>query len=140
MQGMSESEARALGERWVRAAGRDLSGWRPGMLDNHGRRVLRADSFTIEWTSYHQDLHPWPDFRDAATRGAALEVVRERWGDPTVYLRAGPSPHMWTPHTAEMVDGRWLEGPLCRRRGSWAEPIAGTTEAEALVAALESAP
>lgn len=69
---MTPTQAEALGRRWLAAGG----GWRPGMLahdDSTGRehRINGAMVIPDEW---------WPDLRDAATRGAALDVVRERWG------------------------------------------------------------
>jgi hypothetical protein len=127
---LTDAEARALGERWLKAAGPNLEGWRSGMLDNHGRRVIRADAFTVEWTRYDADLHPWPDPRDPATRGAMLEVVRERLADPSAHL-VPPSPRdpgdVWT---------FWGQG----RDGMGRCYAFARTEAEALVAALEAAP
>lgn len=126
---MDEHEARPLGERWKRAGG----GWAPGMLIRYGDRGLAIDVHRVGGADGRDRQRPlddspwWPDFRDAATRGAALEVVRERWGDPLLYVRAVDDGSGWEAtspdNTMEIVTVAW-----------------GATEAEALVAALEAAP
>jgi hypothetical protein len=62
-----------------------------------------------------------PDFRDAATLGCLLALVRRAWGDPCMYLAP--------------ADG-WYVG----KGGRDSMPGEGPTEAAALVAALEAAP
>ena len=68
----------------------------------------------------------WPDLRDPATRGAALEVVRERWGEPTLCVLFDHGDRRW-------AVGRWEDGLALRGRG-------GDSEAEAICSALEDAP
>ena len=93
---LSDVEAEALGRRWIAAGG----GWREGMLSLDGWRVLAAGAICVCATDGGGDgadaverrecsaaLLGAPDLRDAATRGAALEVVRDRWESPTAYVR-----------------------------------------------------
>jgi hypothetical protein len=94
----------------------------PGMRDyllREGRVLDGGDTW---------DYAAWPvipDLTDAATRGCLLALVREAWGDPkiTVVPRGAT---VWA-----VVYAGWLhkKALACCR-----------TEAEALVAALESAP
>lgn len=136
---MTAAEAEALGRRWLAAGGQTL----PGMLlrpsdpnraavrvvdPDTGVRLANGDARMYSPTGTREDATPWatwwPDLRDAATRGACLEVVRERWGSPAASLvneRVGP-PQRWA-----ML---FLGGSV----------VHGATESEALVAALESAP
>lgn len=66
-----------------------------------------------------------PDLTDPATRGCLLALVREAWGDPRASTNASP-----------YGDGRWaVVDSKALRFYAW-----GTSEAEALVAALEAAP
>jgi hypothetical protein len=65
-----------------------------------------------------------PDLTDPATLGCLLALVRKAWGDPTlcaIYVD-GDDPVPWSVSINLSTDS------------------AGTTEAEALVAALEAAP
>jgi hypothetical protein len=62
-----------------------------------------------------------PDVTDAATLGCLLALVREAYGDPWLYARVDPEKVLWYVVTASGA--------------AWSK-----TEAEALVAALESAP
>ena len=64
-----------------------------------------------------------PDLTDPATMGCLLALVREAFGDPTLFAECHPVGAKWQTHS---VDG-----------GVFGE---GSTEAEALVAALEVAP
>lgn len=136
---MTPAEAEALGRRWIAAGG----GWRDGMLagGGHPRRTLFGSSQSGSTYGYALPLpknkrgvqlrppcppldpKAWPDLRDPATRGAALEVVRERWGDPTAYVRYS---HEWKSWYAYA--------------GTWC-PVGGAHDSEeaALVAALEAA-
>lgn len=118
---MTEDQARAVGAAWLAAGG----GWRPGML----WRVMREAPLE----SYHgrideqrrapAERSAWPDLRDPATLGAALAVVRERWGDPGMFARRSTSRGLWR-----------VSGSDTR------SVVEAETEAEALVAALEAAP
>jgi hypothetical protein len=67
-----------------------------------------------------------PDMSDPATRGAFLAVVREAWGDPGAHTRRTLERDRWA-----LVLDYPPGGPGV---------YFGATEAEALVAALESAP
>jgi hypothetical protein len=142
---LTDEQARALGERWVKAGG----GWRPGMWarpadpadspsEEGGWRVSAVEAsgtplFDYEWYGGLREPLPegaWPDLRDPATKGAALGFLRERLN------RSGLA-------TANRA-GRWYVGDWhYGDRGEW-EPgfivyDEGSEEA-ALVAALEAAP
>jgi hypothetical protein len=96
---------------------RDDDGW-PCWFDSSGSDSWErhGEDITIQWE------HP-------ATLGALLGLVRERWGVPSAYLiRDRPGWRMW-------VHG--MEAECIRLRIA---PTQGSTEAEALIAALEAAP
>jgi hypothetical protein len=69
-----------------------------------------------------------PDLTDPATLGCLLALVREAWGDPYVYVLSCANDWFTVCSPAD-EGGKWLRHP----------PIDGSTEAEALVAALEAA-
>lgn len=145
---MTPAEAEALGRRWIAAGG----GWRDGMRagGGHPRRTLFGSSQSGSTYGYALPLpknkrgvqlrppcppldpKAWPDLRDPATRGAALEVVRERWLDGWAHIF--------------FVDGEWCLRVL--PGGAMLEPFShkrlrdfrAATEAEVLVLALEAAP
>lgn len=108
--------------------------WMPGMLTVGGARVghtsggsgyvhtWEEDPGCVVETSGYLTAADLPDLTDAATVGCLLALVREVWGDNTHAERwfVGPG---WSV---------WLEAENNERTGA--------TEAEALVAALESAP
>ena len=151
---MTPAEAEALGRRWLAAGG----GWRKGMRSLNGYRlisVIAPDIFIVsmegsgEITKFiamrrltygPEGIHKagpgdrlpeWPDvpdLRDPATRGAALEVVRERL-DSAMFHTDGL-------YVARVDGSRW-EVWTDTHAYKWA---AGASEAEALVAALEAAP
>lgn len=74
--------------------------WRAGMADTMGRRVLAArdgmclcawyegpsgaEQPRMGWVRFEQ-MAPI-DFDDGPTRGALLDVAREMWVDPSIYL------------------------------------------------------
>lgn len=92
--------------------------WMPGMKVDGGFRVVES---LVPFT-FPVDL---PDLSDPATLGCLLAIVREAWGDPRASTNASP-----------YGDGRWaVSDSKARRAYAW-----GTSEADALVAALESAP
>ena len=105
--------------------------WTPGML----AKGLRVVSVNAEYRYLH--VHPGslqlpaegytlPDLSDPATVGCLLALVREAWGEPKAYVAArGEGLDLWAV---------CLPQPRADRFGH------GATEAEALVAALESAP
>jgi hypothetical protein len=110
---MNDDELRALADRVVACRH-----WRPmpGMRDLQGRT----------WTPdllWRWHPHDRPDLSDPATVGCLLALVREAYGDER--LACVPWRRGWA------VDRVWL------RSGRLSH---ATTEAEALVAALESAP
>ena len=117
---MTDEEAMALGLRAVACKG---FRWMGGMMDMQGRTVTPC----ILFRAHPSDT---PDFRDPATMGCLLALVREAWGDPTATTAA----------TREADRSRgWLVD--CWDTQS---PLSGLgpfkSEAEALVAALEAAP
>ena len=67
---------------------------------------------------------PWlPDLSDALTRAGLLEVVRRAWDDETASVR---------------FFGRWPLESMWEYRGRWV--CYGSSELDALLAALEAAP
>lgn len=136
---ISDTEAEALGRRWQAACGQWWQAWRPGMLwrVTHSRnegRISDVSPGAVNFRHYMPpgDPGPWPDLRDAATRGAALEVVRERWGAPALQV---------SPVVATQPDGV-PTGIVTAWRYYVNDPEEhfghAATEPEALVAALEA--
>jgi len=118
---MTDEQARALGERWIKAGG----GWYAGMTD--------AQTSTVRYPIHYYDS-AIPDLRDPATRGAALQVVRERWREPSYSLTA-------VDESCYPIRWEWIDGGLAAPM--LGHPIAYQqfdSEAEALVAALEALP
>ena len=109
-------------------------GWRPmgGMLDiESGLRAVTVDGggFVIgRATTWRADKFI-PDLTDPATLGCLLALVREAWGDPGIYVQRRDYPNDPPDSWVWLTDGR--TAPIVRICG---------TEAEALVAALESQP
>jgi len=94
--------------------------WMPGML-----ACLYREDGTLMGSNRHGNPGPdfLPDLSDPATRGCLLSLVREAWGDPHVcsgFRQFSLHPVVWVP--------------------SQDKHFSGTTEAEALIAALEAAP
>ena len=131
---MSEDKVE-LGRRVVACKGWR---WMPGMATVQGERVvLMDDDGTLRLAA------PWggtvgvtavrsffdssgaclPDLTDPATLGCLLALVREAWGDPAIYA-------------STENDGTW--GVF--NTDDWLVTHKHDSEAEALVAALESAP
>lgn len=115
--------------------------WMPGMLDEHGDRVLRVRDGTIATDSDadgNGGLHMqpvcagvYPDLSDPATLGCLEHLVREAWKGCTVDIEQYPS-------------GWWGVGVLGIESSNVVElefrsGIPGVL-AEALVGALEAAP
>jgi len=92
--------------------------WMPGMKLTTG---LRLSESLVPFT-FPVDL---PDLSDPATLGCLLALVREAWNEPR--LASIPSGRRWS------VSYVWMRKPH--------DSVSGhhTTEAEALVAALEAA-
>lgn len=104
------------GWRWM--GGMLAGGFRVCRVDPHGYRFGWSDSSY----AYRIADDVLPDLTDPATLGCLLALVREAWGDPKAYVRAGRG---W----------EWVSDFCVERR-----PPCGETEAAALVAALEAAP
>ena len=85
-----------------------------------------------------------PDLTDAATIGCLLALVRKAWRCPTVYARQSTTRRVSDGVLAWEVCDLWLDAEACRALGVPREGGVGSwghgSEAEALVAALESAP
>lgn len=135
-----ESDKIELGKRAVACRGWR---WSPGMLDLFGRRVLCVwpDDFGNKWSHIPEncvvrDADALPDLSDAATIGCLLALVREAYRDPS---------KLWEGHVEVRRDHRTLFFVVSfghNASGALVEDTLATggTEAEALVAALESAP
>ena len=120
--------------------------WMPGMLTLEeivppavtlgwdAARVLHTDEGEVVRVctvlGKVRDIHDTalPDLTDPATLGGLLALVREAWGDPYVYVLSCAN-DWFTVCSPAAEGGKWLRHP----------PIDGSTEAEALVAALEAA-
>lgn len=76
---MTESHVIKLGRRWVA----ENDSGKAGMLV----RTEAGDAKRLTEDTRLSDVVGWPDFRDGATKGAALHVVREQWGDPGIFIR-----------------------------------------------------
>lgn len=93
-----------------------------------------AEAFRAASTAYA------PDLTDPATLGCLLARVREAYGDPSLYVRLSDTTRQSDGVRAWEVLG-WLDAARSPdgRGGSW-RGWGYASEAEALVAALESAP
>jgi len=121
--------------------------WMPGMADHFGRRVMQVypDELGFRWSHLLKncvvrDADALPDLTDPATLGCLLALVREAWGDPSLYVRRGSTTRKSDGVRAWEVLG-WLDPSRSPdgRGGSWSG-WGYASEAEALVAALEAAP
>jgi hypothetical protein len=85
-----------------------------------------------------------PDLSDPATLGCLLALVRKAWRCPTVYVRQSTTRRVSDGVIAWEVCDLYLDAEACRALGVPREGSVGSwghgSEAEALVAALESAP
>ena len=96
--------------------------WMPGMLAiMPARRTTTARVSDVGWCSDESDR---PDLTDPATLGCLLALVREVWGDPSVGIFRSALGQEW----CVLIQKGGLQG------------FHATTEAAALVAALEVAP
>jgi len=106
-----------LNAKWRELLAVNRTWWWPGML------VQDGDRYTEE-SRYPRSVRV-PDWRDPATLGCLLAMVRKAWGDDEIYFGSSLNTK--------------------RKRWSWVmrgvDRIGqGDTEAEALLAALEAAP
>lgn len=115
---MTDDEAMALG---LRAVATKHWRWMGGMKDMQGRTVTPC----ILFRSHPTDT---PDFRDPATMGCLVHLVREAWDDPCACvfpIDYGPGGVRWV--------ARLTAGGRDMTQGVHA------SEAEGLVTALEAA-
>jgi hypothetical protein len=143
---VTHDEAKALG---LRALECDGFRWMPGMLDTGNERMLKAvgpmwDDTGVEGAEPHSNYPP--DFRDPATLGCLLALVRETWGE---WAHLVPfATNVKDEEAGDLVPAMWWTlADIKKRRGILAGGeddfptyLAGQTQAEALVAALEAAP
>ena len=127
---MTDAESNELARRAVACKGFRWR-WMPGMLDVSGRRVLCVwpDDLGIKWSHIPEncvvrDADALPDLTDAATLGCLLALVREAWESPKANVS-------WVTYDKCMV---------VFATGHAQKFLLASTEAEALVAALEAAP
>ncbi len=113
---MTDDEAMALG---LRAVATKHWRWMGGMKDMQGRTVTPC----ILFRSHPTDT---PDFRDPATMGCLLALVRGALKCPEAHVYYATVSRLWVV--------RWGVVGVGQRS------VDALTEAEALVAALEAAP
>ena len=101
---INENAAGVMGRRLARCK---AWRWRPGMLTLSGLRVTSAfgrDASGVLDPAYHEvSVAPSdaPDLRDAATRGAVLDLARAIWRDETLCVAVysttsgGQTRHAW---------------------------------------------
>ena len=105
--------------------------WMPGMLLDRNERLVGIDEEGCPYGHSHTAGHRvWlgegshPNLSDPATLGCLLALVREAWGQGVYLLPDGG----WYVKGARLQDGVSIGLGIC-----------ATSEAEALVAALEAA-
>lgn len=156
---MTNEQAMELGKRLVACPG---FRWMPGMLvlgASHRSRIVDAgEAHALVWVKDpHTQGCPWdpepledeypdavPNLNDPATLGCLLELVREAWGE---WAHLVPfKTNTLDEATGELVPALWwalasLDEPegICVDLGGEYQFLAGPTQAEALVAALEAA-
>ena len=101
---INENAAEVIGRRLARCG---AWRWRPGMLTLSGLRVTSAfgrDASGVLDPAYHEVAvggDDVPDLRDAATRGAVLDLARAIWRDETLCVAVysttsgGQTRHAW---------------------------------------------
>lgn len=103
----------SLGVRWIAKGGGLLPGMSamlvgvPGDYRARVHRIEGAAFYTTDTTSLPYALAAYvPDFSDAATRGIALAVVRERWSIKRLWVEFEVDNAMWSV-------GDWVLGWAC---------------------------
>lgn len=126
---VTNDEAKAIGLRAMACKGWR---WMPGMsLGESGSRLTERSGAIRAGGARHSLAGDWPDFRDPATLGCMLALVRKAWDDTS--LTAVPDGTWSLPN--KRVWG--VQDDFATHVGR--VPCRGRTEAEALVAALEAA-
>lgn len=116
---MTDEKARTLG---LRAVACEAWRWRPGMLWWEREGLPDRVSGDGEWSGpWGAAVDGWPDFRDPATLGCLVGLVREAWGGEMVY--SDPYGAGWRVQTVDNARRPCLCG-------------VGRTDAEAWVDAL----
>lgn len=106
--------------------------WLPGMLNGRDEtRYMGALLWAWQDPYRHHalgiEIADWPDLSDPCTLGGLLALVREAWGDDRISS------------VANVVYGTWMIlMPDDAASDGWRLIGCATTEAEALVAALEA--
>jgi hypothetical protein len=118
-----------LSARWAALLAGGRVRWMPGMRARV--RVPGSPWWRISDGTAHTGIMD-TDFDDAATLGCLLAPVRERWGEPGLYVQHRGGISASVPAWVIKTD----EHPCGYGSGHWT----GHTEAEALTAALEAAP
>ena len=103
--------------------------WMPGMKAETSHRILnqeKLDGYPVAFTPWGYrtalDAESFPDLSEPATLGCLLALVREAWGKPHAYVE---------------YSNKWKVAFYCE---VGTRAFSSTTEAAALVAALEAAP
>jgi len=120
--------------------------WMPGMrwivsrvapLEDYAGRIVDGGRRAPDGPGF-------PDLSDPATLGCLLALVRKAWRCPTAYARESTTRRVSDGVIAWEVCGLWLDAEACHALGVPREGSVGSwghgSEAEALVAALETAP
>ena len=126
---LSKRAVACKGWRWMPGAATDSKFARIVATDAEGAPCAAEEGASEDdcYAVWLDGVPVLPDLTDPATLGCLLALVREAWGMPTgITVSYSSDEGLWGVSWSGSTHGGW-----CGR---------GTTEAEALVAALESAP